>query len=635
MADNASLTAVKIVLYRNGDENFQGKTTYVNPFRIRGIDPLCDELQKSANCKSAVRSIFSRNGRTRVTSVAQLQSGGEYVLVGRGRYKKCNYGNASNRKSKVPKFPTLDERRKNKLLVPGRMMEAYESEKSGLRILQIYHNGDERNFPRKILLNRAMMNSMEQILSFIQNKISFNTAVEGLYSLEGKRIDQPIDLVTFGTYVAVERGSKFKKAIYKGTNSYTFSQRSAPVGSLPSHLLKKSQKLRSYPNSKNSHQEPATSEDEGLGDYSRVTSTSLAYSSPRDVPSSPSESDHTKSRVEKQEVAISYRKEQTRKLRTKSNFSIKTKQEPKRKEDPQAVSPETQKNEVVTSQETKVISSLERKVTPTEDFYSLPSKAKPKVSRSKGQGVKAMRDEKHTKSKPKRPVQAFFDNEDAPSVDVFKASGLLREKGKQVAETGNVVADIPIDALPAEEVTEELTQEITPEVREKITDLVLNELNETHPETADLDGVDEAIDNDMDNKAFSEKDHETTTRSAGKDRESSSASPTDFELSASENNEESIDDNTGTPTHRKNESEDNRNDENNENRTRSNQSLDKREKNQKNIFGERQSANLNHESSEEEGGDMEGDEQIKNSSHDRIENGDKDKGNNENSGETD
>lgn len=180
------------------------KTTYADPFDTKNAHPLSEELQKRVISKTTVRKIVYCPLRTRLTS-SESESGTENKSEGCG---------SPTRKISPSKFIRFDD-------VPGRVMEVYESEKSGLRVVQIYHNGDECNLPRKIILNKAMMNDMEQILNFIQDKMpSVRAALDGLYTLQGRKLVDPIEIESFGTYVAVERGRKFKNVFYRDSDMY-------------------------------------------------------------------------------------------------------------------------------------------------------------------------------------------------------------------------------------------------------------------------------------------------------------------------------------------------------------------------------------------------------------------------------
>lgn len=60
--------------------------------------------------------------------------------------------------------------------------------------------------------------------------------------------------------------------------------------------------------------------------------------------------------------------------------------------------------------------------------------------------------------------------EDKPHNDVYKASGVKSEKGKQVDDDQEIKVEKPIDQLPAEEVVEEILEQDQPGNTEQTLD---------------------------------------------------------------------------------------------------------------------------------------------------------------------
>ena len=562
MTDVASSTASIVYVYRNGDINFPGKKIVINRRKIRDLEALFEEFRERTKCKSAVRRVCTPLGKHSVSAVDKLEPGGKYVVVGRGKFQKLNYGKLPDRKSNMSKLPKVDEPIKNKLVVPGRVMEAYEGEKISLRVVYIHRNGDDRNLPHKILLKKGILKDMEQVLSFIQEKITFFVAIGGLYSLEGRRIDETAEIQSSGTYVAVERGRKFKRVSYCGSTVHASFQRSAPVRLPPIQQqlpLKRNPKVRSYPNSKNS----TYNANERPGDNSRVTSTTLGRSPPCELALSSDEFEGmVKSEVEqkysviKQTAAVSQRKkidQARRQPQTKRKFRAKTKPEPepqKSRASP-VVSPvfmEKKNEKHVTKQETRTKVTPKTQKDPTPPPSSPTSKPKPRMVGGKVKPAMAFHTHTQAPPKVKPKSQVLLDNEEdmVVAVDVFKASGIQREKGKQVAESRGVFADMPLDILPAEEVTEEITASVEYEAgNNKIP------RESTVPEDEELNVV-ESIDIDVDNKDhLSDEESEIEEEATGRHVESvhiipvGTVSPAPVRSSTEKNEEE---DNYGSPS---------------------------------------------------------------------------------------
>jgi len=90
----AAATATrKIRLFRNGDENFFGKTLVLNPRQIRSYDRFLEEVTSYVGFGQAVRSIRTPRHGTMVHSLDDLEDQHDYVAVGIGRFRNIGYVN--------------------------------------------------------------------------------------------------------------------------------------------------------------------------------------------------------------------------------------------------------------------------------------------------------------------------------------------------------------------------------------------------------------------------------------------------------------------------------------------------------------------------------------------------------------
>ena len=87
----ASTNTKKIRLFRNGDENFFGKTLVLNPRQIRSYDRLLETVTSHVGLGQAVRSIRTPRHGTIVQSLDDLEDQQDYVAVGIGRFKSIGY----------------------------------------------------------------------------------------------------------------------------------------------------------------------------------------------------------------------------------------------------------------------------------------------------------------------------------------------------------------------------------------------------------------------------------------------------------------------------------------------------------------------------------------------------------------
>jgi len=83
----ASTATRKIRLFRNGDENFLGKTLVLNPRQIRSFDRLLETVTSHVGLGQAVRSIRTPRHGTVVQSLDDLEDQRDYVAVGIGRFR--------------------------------------------------------------------------------------------------------------------------------------------------------------------------------------------------------------------------------------------------------------------------------------------------------------------------------------------------------------------------------------------------------------------------------------------------------------------------------------------------------------------------------------------------------------------
>jgi len=83
----AATSTRKIRLFRNGDENFLGKTLVLNPRHIRSFDRFLETVTSHVGLGHAVRSIRTPRHGTVVQSLDDLEDQQDYVAVGIGRFR--------------------------------------------------------------------------------------------------------------------------------------------------------------------------------------------------------------------------------------------------------------------------------------------------------------------------------------------------------------------------------------------------------------------------------------------------------------------------------------------------------------------------------------------------------------------
>lgn len=209
---------VTVKVYKNGNRNFLGKTLVINRRHIRTMDALYDEVTAHIAAFNAVRKICTPIGGRPVQSLENIQNKSVYVAAGREEFKKLNYADLGISKRRPPR-KTNNSPKKTVIVTEGRHKMDYEWGKRELKIIHVFCNGDVFRPSVKIVLQKRLQQSMEQILNIVQEHVFVAAAIAALYTIDGKLVLAPSQLVSGQNYVAVERGRFFKRANYGGAAS--------------------------------------------------------------------------------------------------------------------------------------------------------------------------------------------------------------------------------------------------------------------------------------------------------------------------------------------------------------------------------------------------------------------------------
>lgn len=221
---------VTVKVYKNGNPNFLGKTMVINRRRIRSMEALYDEVTLRLCAFNAVRKICTPIGGRPVQNLEGIHNKSVYVAAGREEFKKLNYADLGSLKPRPPRKGNYSPK---KIVAEGRHKMDYEWGKRDLKIIHVFCNGDVFRPSVKIVLQKRLQQSMEQILNVVQDHVFLAAAIAALYTIDGKLVFTPGELVTGGLYVAVERGKPFKRENYGGSSSMSRSPRAAflpPIG---------------------------------------------------------------------------------------------------------------------------------------------------------------------------------------------------------------------------------------------------------------------------------------------------------------------------------------------------------------------------------------------------------------------
>lgn len=207
--------SVTVKVYKNGNSTFLGKNLVINRRCTKTMEALYDQITTHISAFNAVRKICTPIGGRPVQNLESIKNKCVYVAAGREEFKKLNYADLGVSKQRSPRKKNNTLRRAI-IVAEGRHKMDYEWGKRDLKILYVFCNGDVFKSKVKVVLQKRFQQNMEQVLSIVQEHVTMAAAIAALYSMDGKLISSPSELVTGSDYVAVERGRAFKRMNYGG-----------------------------------------------------------------------------------------------------------------------------------------------------------------------------------------------------------------------------------------------------------------------------------------------------------------------------------------------------------------------------------------------------------------------------------
>ena len=385
---------VTVKVYKNGNPNFLGKTMVINRRRIRSMEALYDEVTLRLSAFNAVRKICTPIGGRPVQNLEGIQNKSVYVAAGREEFKKLNYADLGTLKPRPHRKGNFSPK---KIVTEGRHKMDYEWGKRDLKILHVFCNGDVFKPSVKIVLQKRLQQSMEQILNIVQDHVLLAAAIAALYTIDGKLVFTPGELVTGGLYVAVERGKSFKRENYGGSTSVSRSPRVAflpPIGN--GQLIQTgSQRLTKKHRTRKKRQKTKANGESKINGQSSGQSFDtnvMSVTSPNDT--DPNSSPHPRISHALLRASVS------QDLESVNNFTISS-SPPRWLEDDSPIPEDT---------------SLEKADNDKDEGFRVGS--------------------------------------------VFKASGMLQEEADEIKDIRQTKKKKPLDSLPAEEIMEEVVEQI-------------------------------------------------------------------------------------------------------------------------------------------------------------------------------
>ncbi|RMC16243.1 hypothetical protein DUI87_08458 [Hirundo rustica rustica] len=223
-----SQPAVKSVLvYRNGDPFFPGRRIVIHEKKVSNFDVFLKEVTGGVQAPfGAVRNIYTPRGGHRVRQLDELQSGEQYVAGGREAFKKLNYLDIGETKKKPAEVNNeVKPVTHSRITVSARFRKPLQEPYT----IFLIANGDLISPAVRLLIPRKTLDHWDHILEMVTGKVTLRSgAVHRLYTVDGKLVQNGLDLENGQIYVAVGR-EKFKKLPYGDLLSKSTTRR--PQGS--------------------------------------------------------------------------------------------------------------------------------------------------------------------------------------------------------------------------------------------------------------------------------------------------------------------------------------------------------------------------------------------------------------------
>uniref|UniRef100_A0A3B3RAQ7 Serine/threonine-protein kinase DCLK2 n=1 Tax=Paramormyrops kingsleyae TaxID=1676925 RepID=A0A3B3RAQ7_9TELE len=187
--------AKKVRFYRNGDRYFKGIVYAISTERFRSFEALLADLTRSlsdnVNLPQGVRTIYSIDGSSKMSSMDQLVEGESYVCGSIEPYKKLEYTKNVNPNWSVNVKTSASVRTPTSLANAKAGSTEMREGKDFIRpkLVTIIRSGVKPRKAVRILLNKKTAHSFEQVLSDITDAIKLDSGVvKRLYTVDGKQV---------------------------------------------------------------------------------------------------------------------------------------------------------------------------------------------------------------------------------------------------------------------------------------------------------------------------------------------------------------------------------------------------------------------------------------------------------------
>ncbi|XP_053278880.1 serine/threonine-protein kinase DCLK1 isoform X5 [Pleuronectes platessa] len=187
--------AKKIRFYRNGDRYFNGIVYAISQDRFRSMDALLADLTRAlsdnVNLPQGVRTIYTIDGVTKITSMDQLVEGESYVCASIEPYKTLDYTRNVNPNWSVGARTAGVVRDPSSLGSTKAGSPETRESKDFIRpkLVTIVRSGVKPRKAIRVLLNKKTAHSFEQVMTDITDAVMMESGVvKRLFTVDGKMV---------------------------------------------------------------------------------------------------------------------------------------------------------------------------------------------------------------------------------------------------------------------------------------------------------------------------------------------------------------------------------------------------------------------------------------------------------------
>uniref|UniRef100_A0A8C4YVL5 non-specific serine/threonine protein kinase n=1 Tax=Gadus morhua TaxID=8049 RepID=A0A8C4YVL5_GADMO len=187
--------AKKVRFYRNGDRYFNGIVYAISQERFGSLDALLADLTRAlsdnVNLPQGVRTIYSIDGTTKITSMEQLVEGESYVCGSIEPYKLVDYTKNVNPNWAVGAKTAASARSPAPLCTSVAKLGPAPESRDYIRpkLVTIVRSGVKPRKAVRILLNKKTAHSFDQVMTDITDAVKLDSGVvKKLYTVDGKLV---------------------------------------------------------------------------------------------------------------------------------------------------------------------------------------------------------------------------------------------------------------------------------------------------------------------------------------------------------------------------------------------------------------------------------------------------------------